>query len=138
MPKPATGTVIDDPQVAVDALSQDLMWQNQERFAVALLDIKHRLLGTHVVSIGSVEQTIAHPREVFRMAIRRDATRIIIAHNHPSGSVEASPDDVALTKQFLQAGKVLGVPVLDYLILGVGKYHSLRQTTGLWEEYPQG
>ena len=90
------------------------------------------------MSIGSVEQTIAHPREVFRMAIRRDATRIIIAHNHPSGSVEASPDDVALTKQFLQAGKVLGVPVLDYLILGVGKYHSLRQTTGLWEEYPQG
>jgi DNA repair protein RadC len=136
--KPEKRTVVDDPNVAVEALSQDLMWQSQERFAVVLLDVKHRLLGTHVVSIGTATETLAHPRDVFRVAIRRDATRIIIAHNHPSGSVEPSPEDLALTRQFLEAASVLGVPVLDHLILGSGQYCSLRQTTNLWQEHPQG
>ena len=135
--RPEKRAVVDDPNVAIEALSQDLMWQSQERFAVVLLDIKHRLLGTHVVSIGTATETLAHPRDVFRVAIRRDATRIIIAHNHPSGSVEPSPDDLVLTKQFLEAALVLGVPVLDHLILGSGQYCSLRQTTNLWQERPQ-
>ena len=130
--KPETLPVVSDPSVAVEALAQDLMWQSQERFAVVLLDITHRLLGTQVVTIGTATETLAHPREVFRVAIKRGATRIIIAHNHPSGVLEPSPDDLALTKQFLQAAEVLGVPVLDHLILGAGQYRSLRETTNLW------
>jgi len=137
LPKPEKRVVIDNPGVAVEALSQDLMWQSQECFALILLDVKHRLLGTQVVTIGTATETLAHPREVFRAAIHRGATRIIVAHNHPSGSVEPSPEDIALTKQLLQAGLVVGIPVLDHLILGGGQYCSLRQTTNLWQENPQ-
>ena len=137
LPKPEKRTVIDDPGLAVEALSQDLMWRSQECFALVLLDVKHRLLGTQVVTIGTATETLAHPREVFRAAIHRGATRIIVAHNHPSGAVEPSPEDIALTKQLLQAALVVGIPVLDHLILGGGQYCSLRQTTKLWQENPQ-
>lgn len=136
--RPIEGMVIDDPSLAVAALSNDLMWQAQERFAVVLLDIKHRLLGTQVITIGTATETLAHPRDIFREVIRRGATRVIIAHNHPSGSVEPSPEDIALTRQMLQGAHFLAIPLLDHLILGNGDYSSLRQTTSLWSELPQG
>ncbi|GAB4140485.1 MAG: DNA repair protein RadC [Cyanobacteria bacterium J069] len=135
--RPGDRTIIDDPAVAAAVLSQDLMWQAQERFAVVLLDIKHRLLGTQLISIGTATETLAHPREIFREVIRRGATRAIIAHNHPSGNLEPSPEDIALTRQLLQGAQVLGIPLLDHLILGNGDFISLRQKTQLWKETPQ-
>ncbi len=136
--RPAELTIVDDPSIAAAALANDLMWQTQERFAVVLLDIKHRLLGTHVISIGTATETIAHPRDIFREVIRQGATRVIVAHNHPSGSVEPSREDMELTRQLLAGANLLGIPLLDHLILGNGEYSSLRQTTLLWDEYPQG
>jgi DNA repair protein RadC len=136
--RPTEQAVVDDPAIAVAALASDLMWQVQERFAVLLLDIKHRLLGTQVISIGTATETIAHPRDIFREVIRQGATRVIVAHNHPSGSVEPSPEDLELTRQLLAGAQLLGIPLLDHLILGNGEYSSLRQSTPLWDEYPQG
>lgn len=136
--KPPDKTVVDDPAIAAAALSQDLMWQAQERFAVLLLDVKHRLLGTQVVTIGTATETLAPPREIFREVIRQGAVRCIVAHNHPSGSLEPSPDDLTLTRQLLQGAQILGVPVLDHLIIGNGDFRSLRQTTTLWQDCPQG
>lgn len=136
--KPPEGTVIDDPAVAAAALSHDLMWQSQERFAVLLLDIKHRLMGIQVLTIGTATETLAHPREIFRSIIRQGATRAVVAHNHPSGNVEPSPEDIALTRQLLAGAQFLDVPLLDHLILGNGNFRSLRQTTSLWDELPQG
>ncbi|PSB13511.1 hypothetical protein C7B76_19515 [filamentous cyanobacterium CCP2] len=136
--RPPDRTVIDDPSVAAAALSNELMWQAQERFAVLLLDIKHRLIGTQIVSVGTATETLAHPRDIFREVIRQGAVRIIVAHNHPSGNVEPSPEDIALTRQLLNGGQLLGIPLLDHLILGNGDYRSLRQTTTLWQEFPQG
>ncbi len=135
--RPLERTVVEDPSIAAAALSVDLMWQPQERFAVLLLDVKHRLLGTQVITIGSATETLAHPRDIFREVIRRGATRAIVAHNHPSGNLEPSPEDLALTRQLLIGAQVLGVPVLDHLILGNGEFKSLRSTTQLWDEYPQ-
>ena len=132
-PRTSKHTIVNDPAIAVAALAQELMWQSQERFAVVLLDVKHRLLGTQVVTIGTATEALAHPRDVFRLAIKRGASRIILAHNHPSGALEPSPDDLALTQQFLRAAEVLDLPVLDHLILGAGQYRSLRETTGLWQ-----
>lgn len=129
--------VIDHPSVAANILSADLMWQSQERFAVVLLDVKHRVIGTQIISIGTATETLAHPREIFREAIRQGATRLIIAHNHPSGSVDPSPEDIALTRQLLAGADLLSIPILDHLILGNGTFTSLRQTTSLWEECPQ-
>jgi len=135
--RPLERTIINDPALAAAALGADLMWQSQERFAVLLLDTKHRLLGTRVITIGSATETIAHPRDIFREVIRQGATRAIVAHNHPSGSLEPSPEDMELTRQLLAGAQLLGIPLLDHLILGNGDYRSLRQTTALWIDYPQ-
>jgi len=136
--RPSEQTLINDPALAAAVLSADLMWQATERFAVLLLDVRHRLLGSHVISVGTATETLAHPREIFREAVRRNASRLIMAHNHPSGNLEASQADLELTKQMLQAGQLMGIPVLDHLILGNGDYHSLRESTQLWQQYPQG
>ncbi|MUL37514.1 RadC family protein [Gloeocapsopsis dulcis] len=135
--RPLERTIIDSPAAAAATLSQDLMWQAQERFAVLLLDVKNRLIGTQVITIGTATETLASPREIFREVIRQGATRVIVAHNHPSGNVEPSPQDIELTRQLLAGAQFLDVPVLDHLILGDGNHQSLREITTLWDEYPQ-
>ncbi|MBE9028587.1 DNA repair protein RadC [filamentous cyanobacterium LEGE 11480] len=135
--RPPEKAVVDDPSVAANALSHDLMWQSQERFAVLLLDVKHRILASQVVTIGTATETLAHPREIFRESIRQGAARVIVAHNHPSGSLEPSAADIALTRQLLKAAQILGMPLLDHLILGNGDFASLREQTSLWQELPQ-
>jgi DNA repair protein RadC len=136
--RPLDRTPIESPAAAAAALSQDLMWQTQERFAVLLLDVKNRLIGTQVITIGTATETLAPPREIFREVIRQGATRVIIAHNHPSGNVEPSQQDIDLTCQLLAGAQLLGIPLLDHLILGNGNHQSLREITTLWEDYPQG
>lgn len=136
--RPLERTVVDDPAIAAAALANDLMWQPQERFAVLLLDVRHRLIGTQVITIGTATETLAHPRDIFREVIRQGATRAIIAHNHPSGNLEPSLEDLQLTQQLLTGAQILGIPLLDHLILGNGDFRSLRQSTTLWEEHPQG
>jgi DNA repair protein RadC len=131
---PRIGEAIDQPALAAQVLSADLMYQSEERFAVLFLDVKHRLMGKQVVSIGTISETYAAPTEVFREAIRMAAPRIIVAHNHPSGDVTPSPDDCQLTEQLIQAGELLKVKVLDHLVLGDGTFCSLRQSTLLWKE----
>ncbi|MBW4679693.1 MAG: DNA repair protein RadC [Microcoleus vaginatus WJT46-NPBG5] len=135
--RPSDRTEIDSPAAAAAALSHELMWQNQEKFAVLLLDVKNRLLGTKVITIGTATETLAHPRDIFREVIRQGATRAIIAHNHPTGSVDPSPEDISLTRQLLAGAQLLSIPLLDHLILGNGNHKSLRQTTSLWDECPQ-
>ena len=136
--RPPELAMIDSPQTAADALSHDLMWQVEERFAVLLLDVKNRLLGTQLLTIGTATETLAHPRDIFRAVLRQGATKVIISHNHPSGNLEPSPEDIELTRQLLQGAQIISVPILDHLILGNGDYQSLRQATTLWQEYPQG
>jgi DNA repair protein RadC len=85
-------------------------------FAALLLDAKHRIIGVHVVSIGSLTESPAHPREVFRAAIVAGAAAVIFGHNHPSGDVTPSPEDVATTRRLIEAGMLLGINVLDPVI----------------------
>lgn len=135
--RPKERVSIDCPEAAVAALSHEIRWKPQEHFATVLLDVKNCLMGTEVITIGTATETLASPSEVFRTAIRQGATRILVAHNHPSGNTEPSDSDIFLTEQLLQAGQFLNVPVVDHLILG-DDHCSLRQTTNLWERYPQG
>jgi DNA repair protein RadC len=136
--RPTAKVMIDNPVAAAAAFSHDLMWENQERFAVLLLDIKNYLIAVQVITIGTATETLAHPREIFREVIKQGATKLIIAHNHPSGNVEPSTEDISLTEQLLQGAQFLNIPLLDHLILGNGNHQSLRQMTDLWEKYPQG
>ncbi|AFY36853.1 DNA replication and repair protein RadC [[Leptolyngbya] sp. PCC 7376] len=135
--KPREKVIIDSPEAAAIALSNDLMWQEQERFAVLCLDVKNKLIATKVITIGLATETLAHPREVFREVIKQGAARIIIAHNHPSGSLEASNTDLQLTERLLQAAQIIGIPLMDHLILGHDNFSSLRQNCSLWDDYPQ-
>jgi DNA repair protein RadC len=135
--RPSAKAIIDNPDLAAAAFSHDLMWQSQERFAVLMLDSKNSLMGTQVITIGIATETLAHPREVFREAIRQSATNIIIAHNHPSGNLEPSNEDIVLTEQLLKSAQLLNIPILDHLILGNGDYYSLRQSSDLWDKFPQ-
>jgi DNA repair protein RadC len=134
---PKDRVCVDDPNIAASLLSHDLMWEKEERFAVLMLNIRHQFLAKRLITIGTQTETLAHPRDIFGEALRCRAVRIIVAHNHPSGVLDPSPEDLALTKQLLQGGRVLCLPVLDHLILGDGKFQSLRQTTSLWQECPQ-
>lgn len=128
---PATIASADD---AWRLLAPRLEGLDRERFVAVLLSRKHAVLGVEVVAIGTLDATIVHPREVFKPAIRRSAAAVLLAHNHPSGDPTPSPEDHALTRRLLQAADVLGLQVLDHLVIGAGRYVSLRETTGLWRE----
>ncbi|MDJ0687320.1 MAG: DNA repair protein RadC [Xenococcaceae cyanobacterium MO_188.B32] len=139
--RPNERVSMDNPAAAAAALSHDLMWQNQEKFAVLMLDVNNCLIGTQIITIGTATETVVHPREIFREAIRQGANKLIVAHNHPSGNLEPSQADINLTEQLLQGAEFLAIPLLDHLILGNGDYQSLRQLKegmDLWHHYPQG
>jgi DNA repair protein RadC len=90
---------------------------DREHFVVALLDTKNKLIGINTVSIGSLNASVVHPREVFKPAILANAHAILCAHNHPSGAPQPSQEDRVLTKRLVDAGKLLGINVLDHIIL---------------------
>ncbi|HXG89035.1 MAG TPA: DNA repair protein RadC [Vicinamibacterales bacterium] len=98
----------------------------EERFGVLMLNAKNRVIKTETLSVGSLDSSIAHPREIFRAAAMASAFAIAVFHNHPSGDPSPSPDDVALTAQLVRAGEVMGIPLLDHIILGEGRWFSFR------------
>lgn len=108
------------------AVTRDLELARREYFVALYLDARNRVLVRETVSVGSLNASIVHPREVFRAAVRHAAASVILAHNHPSGNPEPSPDDIALTRRLAEAGRLLGIEVLDHLIIGRGSYVSLK------------
>jgi DNA repair protein RadC len=98
-----------------------------ERFGVVLLDVKQRLLRTTVVSVGTLDASVVHPRDVFREAVTASAAALVLFHNHPSGDPSPSADDVMLTRRLVQAGHVMGIAVVDHVILGEGRWFSFRE-----------
>ena len=102
-----------------------------EHFGIVMLDTKHRVIRSAVLSIGSLDTTIVHPREVFREAASASAAAIVLFHNHPSGDPAPSPDDLALTARLMEAGAVMGIDVLDHVILAESRYFSVAEAGGL-------
>lgn len=94
----------------------------QELFVVFMLDTKNRIAGVEMVSMGTLSQTIVHPRDVFRSAITKNSNSILVAHNHPSGDSTPSPEDCAMVDRLKEAGKILGIPLLDSVIIGTTTY----------------
>ena len=97
---------------------------DREEFVVLLLDAKNKLLGFHVVSVGSLTSSVVHPREVYKVAILGNAAAIILLHNHPSGDPTPSAEDLHITNRLRQVGDVLGIRVLDHVVIGDGRYVS--------------
>ena len=99
-----------------------------EQFGILMLDSKNRVLRIKLLSVGSLDSTIAHPREVFREATAAAAAAIILFHNHPSGDPSPSPDDVDLTLRLVSAGQIMGIEVIDHLILADQTYFSMMES----------
>ncbi len=102
-----------------------------ETFGLLALDVRHRLKKEAVVSVGCLTSSLVHPREVFQEAIASRAAAIVLFHNHPSGDPEPSAEDLALTRRLAAAGTLLGIEVLDHVILGAGRFVSLKERGAL-------
>ncbi|MFA5625105.1 MAG: DNA repair protein RadC [Bradymonadales bacterium] len=115
--------VIDSPEKAVEQLA-DIRDKKQEYFVCLTLDGANRLINKHVVTIGTLTASLVHPREVFALAIEDRAASIIVAHNHPSGSLTVSEADKGVTKRLNDAGDILGIDVIDHIIVSALNYVS--------------
>lgn len=125
--KPIEKIHLSCPQDVADFLMPRLRYAAKEQFVVILLNNKNKVIGTEVVSEGSLSSSIVYPREVFAPAILHHAAAIMVAHNHPSGDPKPSIEDEEVTRQLLRSGKVLGIPMIDHVIIGDGNYYSFLE-----------
>ena len=105
--------------------SPKLSSSDREHFMILHLDTKNRVIKDEIVSVGALTGTIAHPREVFKSAIKESAHSVILVHNHPSGDPTPSDEDLKMTERLLEAGEILGIKVLDHVIIGKGAWYSI-------------
>jgi len=112
-------------------ITADLRQLRREHFIGLYLNTRNRLLVRETISIGSLNASIVHPREVFEPALRQGAASLIVVHNHPSGETDPSEDDLAITRRLSEAGEILGVPLLDHVIVGGDGYTSLKENQAL-------
>lgn len=110
----------------VSLVRSRLKGKKKEHFLVLLLDTRGQLIRTAEVSVGSLDSSIVHPREVFKEAVSASAASVIFVHNHPSGDVQPSEDDIGLTKRLVEAGEIMGIDVLDHVIISDRSHMSLK------------
>ena len=118
---------ISSPSDVAQILMPRLGNLQQEKFEVVLLNTKHKIIGIKEISRGSLSSSVVHPREVFRIAIKRSSAAIIVAHNHPSGDTTPSQQDIELTKRLAETGDIVGIDLLDHLIIAHQEYSSLKE-----------
>jgi DNA repair protein RadC len=119
--------IIRQPTDVFEYFSTQMSLLTREEFCVVVLDTKNRLIKHEFVSKGTLDASIVHPRDVFRVAIIHSAAAVILLHNHPSGDPSPSQEDVDITKRLVEAGKIMGVSVLDHLIIAGASYISLKE-----------
>ena len=118
--------VIKKPEDVLSQVKSRLKGKKREYFLILLLDTRNQLIGMNTVSMGSLDSSIVHPREVFKEAISSSAASVILVHNHPSGDPQPSKEDIELTKRLAKAGEIMGIDVLDHIIVGSKNYLSLK------------
>jgi DNA repair protein RadC len=118
---------LHNPRAVYEYLSPRMSHLAHEQFMVVLLNAKNHVIDVETVSEGTLTASLVHPREIFKSAIRRSAHAMILAHNHPSGDPSPSREDREVTQRLIQAGKLLGIEVLDHLVIGDGRYISFRE-----------
>ena len=118
---------ISSPKDAYEMIKEQLEDLDREQFIIACLNTKNEPTNLSVVSVGTLNKAIIHPREVFKTAILSNAANVIAFHNHPSGDTEPSQQDIQLTNRLYEAGELLGIKLLDHLIIGDGTFTSLKE-----------
>lgn len=120
------GDSIRSPEDAAALVMEDMRHLDKEHFMALLLNVKNRVLAREIISIGTLNTSSVHPRELFKPAVRRSAASVILVHNHPSGDPSPSNEDLEVTRRLVEAGKILGIQVLDHLIIGDKEFVSLK------------
>ncbi len=118
---------VSGPSDVADLFMREMGGLDREHFRAVLLDTKNRILGIRTISIGSLNSSVVHAREVFKAAVFESAQAIVLIHNHPSGLPEPSSEDLAVTRRLADAGRILGIEVLDHVIVGTQGFVSLRE-----------
>ena len=118
---------ISSPKDAVELLKKFLDGADREQFITCCMDIKNQPTSINVVSVGTVNSSLVHPREVFKTAILGNSSSIIVAHNHPSGDPSPSKEDIDITERLREVGKIIGINVIDHIIIGDNRYVSLKE-----------
>ncbi len=118
---------IKSPKDISDLFMEEMRYYKKEYFKILLLNTKNEIISSDLISVGSLNSSLVHPREVFVNAIKKSASCIILVHNHPSGNPRPSKEDINITKRLIEAGKIIGIDVLDHIIIGDGSYSSLKE-----------
>lgn len=122
-PKPK----INSPDDVYRRIYPSMREQKRENFIELCLDTKNQIIKEETISIGSLNANVVHPREVFKTALAESAAHIIVVHNHPSGDPSPSREDIEITKKLVEAGKIIGIEVLDHVIIGEGRHFSMKE-----------
>jgi DNA repair protein RadC len=119
--------VIRSPADVAHLMMADLRYETREHLIALVLDARNQVRHTRTISTGTLTESLVHPREVFREAIRFSAAALVLVHNHPSGDPSPSPQDIATTRRLVEGGKLLGIDLLDHVIVGDGRWTSLKE-----------
>jgi DNA repair protein RadC len=126
--RPRERLQIGSPRDAASYLMPEYSARPVEQFGLLMLDTRHRVIRTAVLTVGSLDGTAVQPREVFRQALMASASAVVMFHNHPSGDPQPSGEDVDVTRRMVAAGQLMGIQVIDHVILGDGRYCSLKES----------
>ena len=118
---------IKDPESVVKAIRASIKDKAKEHFKLILLNPRNKIIGISTISIGTLNASLVHPREVFKDAIVHSAASVVLAHNHPSGDPDPSEDDLTITKRLMEAGKILGIEVMDHIIIAKNGFLSFKE-----------
>lgn len=118
---------VTSPSVIANLMMDEMRYLDKEHFNIALLDTKNQVLSVENISIGTLNASIVHPRDVFSMAIKKNANSIILLHNHPSGDPQPSSEDINITHRLVDVGNLVGIKVLDHIIIGDNRYISFKE-----------
>lgn len=118
---------IRKPSDAANLMMEELRYLKKEHFICLFLNTKNQVISRETLSVGTLNASLVHPREVFRSAIKCSSASIICLHNHPSGDPAPSPEDVALTRRLIEAGELVGIDILDHLVIGDNRFVSLKE-----------
>lgn len=118
---------LNTPKEVASLLMSEMRHLTQEHLYAILMDIKNKLIAKVLITKGGLTNSVVHPREVFKKAIKKSCASLIVVHNHPSGDPTPSDNDIEVTKRLNSAGEILGIELLDHIIIGDGKYVSLKE-----------
>ena len=120
-------TAITSPGAVADLFMEELRYKKKEFFKLLLLNTKNKIISREEISVGSLNASIVHPREIFVHPLRKSAASVILVHNHPSGDPTPSQEDLSVTKRLVEGGNILGIDVKDHIIIGDGCYISFKE-----------